>query len=753
MNNHGTEPDDLIEILRFERSEQLVKAIQKNEYTCLISCEREDDIDFIKLQIEVELPQRPPVPINQIEDILIVIKNENDLPNVFAIRDDFPETIHQNASVCSHAWLCLYEDPWIEISDGITPEMFIERIREWLERAAINELHLQDQPLEPYLITGEKIIIDEEFLHNGVPEGSVLLGALTGNLPQIVSVPIAEFEKIKKVTKQDEGRADYLGFVIKGKPTYTRIISRFPNNLFLLMRTLEKIDINLTKELINFIQNLNKQFTSISQFENYRIAIFLTLPKCRAEGEEPENNEYWVFIIDSPIKELGKTFGILDSLDGTPGVLIEEQGKQAINEDFLKSTQVFAIAPIFTLNKALARKSSGIANEKVSSKVLGVIGLGALGSQVIMNLCRQGIGNWIFIDNDLLLPHNLARHSLPGRYIGFPKVIALHDYIESMFNNEKYINSFNLDYLQVNNSSEGEIHKKCHSALMSSNILLDFSASKAVSQKLALDGFPAPCLSAYLVPSGNYCVALYEGEDRAIRLDDLEQQLMAFISEQTELCDFWKTDKKLLQVAGSCRDLSMVISNDLFLGYSGILSRFIKDILINKEPRISIFKWSENPQSISEIPVPINRFHVSQSSGWEIRTSDLVLSELKKERRKKLPNETGGVLLGKINHGKRIIHVSRFLPSPPDSIEWPMAYIRGVQGLRQRVDKINEITQNGLNYIGEWHSHPDNTSINPSKADLIALDWVAEIMSSIGYPGLMAIIGKDNEPNYLLMEK
>ena len=82
-----------------------------------------------------------------------------------------------------------------------------------------------------------------------------------------------------------------------------------------------------------------------------------------------------------------------------------------------------------------------------------------------------------------------------------------------------------------------------------------------------------------------------------------------------------------------------------------------------------------------------------------------------------------------------------------------MAYIRGVQGLRQRVDKINEITQNGLNYIGEWHSHPDNTSINPSKADLIALDWVAEIMSSIGYPGLMAIIGKDSEPNYLLMEK
>ena len=32
MNNHGTEPDDLIEILRFERSEQLVKAIQKNPY-------------------------------------------------------------------------------------------------------------------------------------------------------------------------------------------------------------------------------------------------------------------------------------------------------------------------------------------------------------------------------------------------------------------------------------------------------------------------------------------------------------------------------------------------------------------------------------------------------------------------------------------------------------------------------------------------------------------------------------------------
>ncbi len=177
MKESGNDSSNSIDSLGYERSKQLAIAINKNEYAHLIKCKRDKSTDFITFQVDVELPQRPPVPINQIEDILIKVKDENDIPDVFALREDFPETIHQNlVSLGSPAWLCLYEDPWVDISDTITPELFIERIREWLKRAAINELHLHDQPLEPYLITKEKIIISEDILQNGVPKGHILLG-------------------------------------------------------------------------------------------------------------------------------------------------------------------------------------------------------------------------------------------------------------------------------------------------------------------------------------------------------------------------------------------------------------------------------------------------------------------------------------------------------------------------------------------------------------------------------------------------
>ena len=139
--------------LKFSRSKRLAEAAIRNPYVKLIACFRKENTELIQIVAEVELPQHPPVPIDQFEPILIRIENERDIPSVVALRDNFPNTIHRNiVPEGFSASLCLYEDPWEEISPFITPELFIERIREWLHRAAIEELHLGNQPLEPFLI-------------------------------------------------------------------------------------------------------------------------------------------------------------------------------------------------------------------------------------------------------------------------------------------------------------------------------------------------------------------------------------------------------------------------------------------------------------------------------------------------------------------------------------------------------------------------------------------------------------------------
>ena len=94
--------------LLFSWSKRLAAAVARNNFIKLLNSSREQDADHLVIEVEVELPQNPPVPINQFEQILVRVENETDIPKVFAIRNDFPKTTHQNiVPEDSPVWLCL----------------------------------------------------------------------------------------------------------------------------------------------------------------------------------------------------------------------------------------------------------------------------------------------------------------------------------------------------------------------------------------------------------------------------------------------------------------------------------------------------------------------------------------------------------------------------------------------------------------------------------------------------------------------
>ena len=65
-------------------------------------------------------------------------------------------------------------------------------------------------------------------------------------------------------------------------------------------------------------------------------------------------------------------------------------------------------------------------------------------------------------------------------------------------------------------------------------------------------------------------------------------------------------------------------------------------------------------------------------SETEAQDHEALLAKLSSLREPKLPNETGGVLLGSFDVERRILYIADALPSPPDSEEWPTLYIRGL---------------------------------------------------------------------------
>ena len=57
-------------------------------------------------------------------------------------------------------------------------------------------------------------------------------------------------------------------------------------------------------------------------------------------------------------------------------------------------------------------------------KTVGIVGLGSVGSKLAASLARSGVRRFVLVEEDVLLPENLARHDLDWRDVGEHKVHA-----------------------------------------------------------------------------------------------------------------------------------------------------------------------------------------------------------------------------------------------------------------------------------------------------------------------------------------
>jgi proteasome lid subunit RPN8/RPN11 len=124
---------------------------------------------------------------------------------------------------------------------------------------------------------------------------------------------------------------------------------------------------------------------------------------------------------------------------------------------------------------------------------------------------------------------------------------------------------------------------------------------------------------------------------------------------------------------------------------------------------------------------------------WGVTYDDDLMDELTRLRADRLPNETGGVLLGVADMSRKSIHVAHAFPQPEDSQGSVQGFERGVVGLFETVKGAIEASMHQLRYVGEWHSHPRRSSPLPSTTDLTQLAWLAAELDAEGLPGLMAI--------------
>src|SRR5438105_15673447 len=126
---------------------------------------------MVVLDVEIEIYQHRPVDIRPVERVALVFWNDDRMPWVLAMREDFPLVPPLNQwSEEKPRSLCLYDQAWSEARMRWTPVGYVERISAWLALTARGELHAHDQPLEPLLMGSPIPLI--------LPEQSLTLTAM-----------------------------------------------------------------------------------------------------------------------------------------------------------------------------------------------------------------------------------------------------------------------------------------------------------------------------------------------------------------------------------------------------------------------------------------------------------------------------------------------------------------------------------------------------------------------------------------------
>ena len=701
-------------------------------FACLVECRKKGRLETVVFDVDVEVPQLCRHPIRPSERVAATFhEDDSTYPIVHALRKNFPQVPHLNLHIQEFPRnLCLYEERYEEVKRRWTSPRFVHRIRNWLALTARGELHQEDQPLEPILIDNIGHIV----LPYDIEEAN---GAHPLYVEKVNSDENKKLFLIARTQQPHNGVLNIVASVHRCPPQTHGVIHRRPATLAELAALVEGTGLEILTELRERLKNW---LDNNKDLLDSHILLVIRFPKKRNDDGEVETVDTWAFFLGDATKEgkhagglrirdLGIRIGLWDMQDNQVGLLLSPDTSKR-GEDV--SLDVLNVS--FELTRLMAARLNG--NSTIDDIRIVAIGAGTLGSQTVMNLARSGFGTWTIVDHDRLMPHNVARHVLTGHFVGWKKSEAVAFWANSVAGDAEPFTALPVDIL-----SPGKRDEDVATAFRNAEVILDMSTSIAVARKLACDiDSDARRISLFLAPSGHDLVLLAEDKDRAMPLDALEMQYYRAIANNKALAGHFRTTGQRSRYGQSCRDIASTLPQNLVALHAAIGAEAIKNAIVNHGATAAIWQ-ADGFGNVRRIDISLTSVIHHRTQSWTVVTDEGLLEKLGTFRKDRLPNETGGVLLGSFDLARKILYIVDALPSPPDSEEWPTLYIRGRKGLRHAVDAVEEKTHGMLEYIGEWHSHPPGARTAASCDDLKVFAWLTELMQADGLPAVMMIVG------------
>ncbi len=721
----------------------------------------------VPLTVDVELPSRGPVDgvdIRKREPIVLLFNKKSFpyvAPLVYSDRTDFSKTAFPHLNVTgpkAPAWFCLHRgsiDTWFAEH---TVADLVERARGWLRDAARNRLVPEGDGFEPTRAADKLGIfyyppddnlgrILEHWKYNGGAAGHVVMsfdllddesmaevGASGYTVRQVAFVPPDAYDDEKSLALAIN--------VLQKKPEFKGLFQR---RLFgvLVWATESEVSRKHFGELPQTLDELDVWARDLGLPLTQALADYLSRDLQILAGVPI------VLAIRRPAQVLGTESDIelLNFLILAGGDHWPKDGAWDLAATVDLSDHRTPLTPDF------ARQISALPADGAAEPTV-VFGAGALGSKVATHLARSGSVALKIVDNAKIAPHNLVRHALGGRAIGLSKAEALKDELIKL-----YPGQGDLPVEGINGSALSRLRKPEFFAGYAN--LVDMTASNIVFNALRDADLPDALRvhRAEIAHRGRLGLLSIEGRGRNPRLDDLQTLIYDSAIEDDAVAAWLEEVKSTrddrvgaggledIQIGLSCSSATMRLADEVVSFHAATATRRLRPYLAKDGPSRkdgAIYRsfLGEDGDSSAATQTFAPTVLLDADAGWRVRIAARAAAEMSELMRRHSPNETGGILVGRIAATRKTIYVTRLVPAPPDSRGTPWVFTRGTEKLPEAIERVQRRTGGLLTYVGEWHTHPMGGS-DLSDTDKRAVISLRSILDNVGLPTLVTIVTPD----------
>lgn len=322
----------------------------------------------------------------------------------------------------------------------------------------------------------------------------------------------------------------------------------------------------------------------------------------------------------------------------------------------------------------------------VNSKIV-ILGVGAIGSELAEILVRGGLKNIYLLDDDIVEHGNICRSSYQFNNVGESKTIALSN---KLISTSPYIDIEQIPiklYSEINYNSKNELNTFLNQA----DIIFDCTASNELLHCLSILDLKKPILSLGITNEARDMICITNSKDNLF-----EQR--KFFLQQLE-----HDTENLFYEGIGCYSPTFKAN---FADINSLLNLVVKHIDKSFAANGSVDSFILSHYDDGVVKDNIVTFN-QKELGFTLSITQHCLNEIEHFSYLHYPYEFGGYLLGGYSRDMKRIYLTNIIMA--ESKINGRAFFQPIDNseVHNKITKIFDATNGLINYIGEWHTHPE----------------------------------------------